>query len=335
MSKFSVILPLRNGGNYLKECVESILSQTYKNFELLILENCSTDGGMEWLQLQKDERIRILPAAEPLSIEQNWGRIKDVKKSEFITLIGHDDILHPDYLAVMDRLISKYPDASLYLAHFNYINSSGGIIRPCKPMQQKQAPAEMLSNCLGNKMDITGTGFVMRSKDYDAVGGIPLYPSLLFADFELWINLAEKKYMAVAPECTFAFRIHQSTTTSSSDKILLKGFKQFIDFLCQLKTEDESLGKVIVANTNSLLNFYCQGLTSRLLRTAIAKRDGQSVKMLIDKFRGFAKRLNPTGTFKPMNNLIVGMALFIDSNVVTRNAFLLFKKIYTKPIYKN
>ena len=75
MSRFSVILPVRNGGNYIKVCVASILAQTYPEFNLVILENCSTDGTPEWLTTLTDPRISVIPAEKPLSIEDNWARI--------------------------------------------------------------------------------------------------------------------------------------------------------------------------------------------------------------------------------------------------------------------
>jgi len=331
MNNYSIILPVRNGGEHVKECVKSILSQTYTQFNLLVLDNDSSDGTAEWITLLKDERIIIYPADKSLGIEDNWARIKDISKNEFITLIGHDDILQPDYLTVMDRLITKYPGASLYQAHFNYIDSCGKVTRPCKAMPEKQEPAEVLANFISGKTDIIGTGFMMRSKDYDELGGIPAYPSLLFADFELWINLAKKGFLAVAPENVFAFRVHQSTTTLSSDTIMLKAFEQFINFLYRLKAADTEMEKVITTNANALLDFYCQGFTSRLLRTSMRKRNRQKVKSVINKFKEFAQQLHPATDFKPLKNFTVRMALYIDSNSLTREIFLLFKRIYSKP----
>ena len=101
MNKFSVILPVKNGGDYLKECVNSILSQTYTNFNLLILENCSTDNTLNWLMSLHDDRIKIYPSSESLVIEENWARVLSIPKNEFMTLIGHDDILLPNYLQVV------------------------------------------------------------------------------------------------------------------------------------------------------------------------------------------------------------------------------------------
>src|SRR5687767_9960125 len=103
MSKYSIILPVRNGGNYVKECVNSILSQSYTDFHLLVLDNHSEDGTLEWIRSVPDTRVKLFPSERVLTIEENWGRVTGISKNEFITLIGHDDILNRDYLATMDN----------------------------------------------------------------------------------------------------------------------------------------------------------------------------------------------------------------------------------------
>ena len=139
MSKFSIILPVRNGGTYVHECVKSILAQSYSEFQLAVLDNCSTDGTSEWLESLHDPRIVIYPAEKPLTIEENWHRVVTIPKNEFITLIGHDDILDPHYLSVMDKLITRHPKASLYQTHFRYIDFAGRTIRRSKPMGARRA----------------------------------------------------------------------------------------------------------------------------------------------------------------------------------------------------
>ena len=83
MNKFSIILPVRNGGEYVKECINSILSQTYPNFNLIVLDNNSADGTKEWISELKNEKIIIIPSSKDLTIEENWGRVKDIDKNEF------------------------------------------------------------------------------------------------------------------------------------------------------------------------------------------------------------------------------------------------------------
>jgi len=143
--KFSIILPVKNGGHYVKDCIASILSQSLHDFNLIVLDNRSTDGTLEWLHSLNDSRIVIHESAQPLSIEENWSRIKDIPKNEFITLIGHDDLLDPGYLETMNALIEKHPEASLYQAHFQYIDKDGLLIRDCLPMDEIQYGHEFLA----------------------------------------------------------------------------------------------------------------------------------------------------------------------------------------------
>ena len=138
MAKFSIILPVRNGGDYVKECVNSILSQTFSDFNLIVLDNYSTDDTASWIKGLNNEKIIIYTADQPLRMEENWVRVTTVDKNEFMTIIGHDDILHSDYLETMNSLIIKHPDASLYQAHFKFIDANGALIRHCQPMAEIQ-----------------------------------------------------------------------------------------------------------------------------------------------------------------------------------------------------
>jgi glycosyltransferase involved in cell wall biosynthesis len=332
MIKYSIILPVRNGGEYVKECVNSILAQSFPDFNLHVLDNCSEDGTLEWIKSLKDERIKIYPTDRPLSIEENWERIKNLQKNEFITLIGHDDLLDKNYLAVMNDLINKHPNASLYQTHFRYIDSRGKTIRYCKPMDEVQTAPEFLAAFLCGIIDTMGTGFMMRAADYDDCGGIPIYPNLLFADFELWIDLAGKGYKATSAEECFAFRLHQSMTTSSPDIKFHKAFEQFIKYLARLKQSDRESAIIIEKYSLGFIEFYCKGLSHRLLRTPKQKREGQTVSSFLKNCKGYADLLVPGNHFDPCQKYSVRLAKQIDSNFLARSLFLLFKKIRSKPV---
>ncbi|MEO5783649.1 MAG: glycosyltransferase family 2 protein [Ginsengibacter sp.] len=334
MNKYSIILPVRNGGQYVKECVNSILNQTNPDFEFIVLDNNCTDGTLQWIESLNDARIIIYPSSTPLSIEENWGRIVTIPKDEYITLIGHDDVLMPDYLKVMDGLINKFPYASLYQTHFTYIDGKGKNIRNCKPMKEIEYGPEFLESILQNRIDIIGTGFMMRSKDYDEVGGIPIrYPNLLFADFELWLNLAGKNYKATAPIEGFYFRLQQSTTSVSSDTKYQRAFEKFIFFLEKLKLKSDAYQKVILENANTFIMFYCRSLSHRILRTPKVQRENLSVNSVLEKGKEYSKVLTSNTDFNPSGFTFL-FARFLDSNPITRNIFLLLKKIHNKPFLK-
>jgi len=335
MIKYGIILPVRNGGLYIRECIHSILSQTYTDFQLLVLENCSTDGTSEWLSSLNDSRITIHPADRPLTIEENWSRIVQISKPEFITLIGHDDLLDPHYLSEMNKLISLHPQASLYMSHFRYIGSNGETIRKSKPMDEIQNASEFLAFFLCNTVDTMGTGFMMRSLDYDSIGGIPpSYPNLLFADFELLVELTAISYRATASTECFAFRLHQSATTTSTDLKFISAFDRFINYLELLKIGDSKMKDIIERYALNFIQFYCKGLSHRLLRTPKNRRQGQSVAEVIDRSKSYAERLAPGNSFEPELELSIKIAGIIDRNSVLREMFLLLRKIYSKPFYQ-
>ncbi|MDZ4795739.1 MAG: glycosyltransferase family 2 protein [Bacteroidota bacterium] len=330
-NSFSVVLPVRNGGSYIKECVASVLSQSFRNFNLIVLDNASTDDTVAWLETLKDPRIIIYPSATSLTIEQNWGRIKTVTRNKFMIITGHDDIMHPDYLEVMDELIRKHPTASLYQSHFNFIDEYGAITRACKPMQEVQSAADFFRETLEN-----GGGFVIRSADYDAVGGIPEYPNLFFSDFVLWMELSRISYKATTPVNAFSYRVHsRNTTATSADDKYHAAFERFVDYLYALKTKDAQLNDAINTHSRNLISIYCKGLSHRLLRTPLEKRNNLTVSQLAKRYKAYADKLIDNNTFDPSAIPGVRLARIIDSNPVTRNLFLLFKKVFPKPIGKS
>lgn len=334
MPRYSIILPVRNGGEYIKSCVSSILAQTLKDFDLLILDNKSTDGTTEWITTLNDPRIKIFPAGRSLTIEENWGRVVSLPKNEFMTLIGHDDVLASDYLETMTGLIQQHSSASLYQTHFDYISAEGERIRLCHPMAEVQSAPGFLETFLKKQIDVMGTGFMMRSKDYDELGGIPPYPNLLFADFELWINLAAKNYKATSPKHGFSFRIHQSMTTSSADTKYHQAFGRFMEFLTKLSSTGAEYKSIIREHAASYLLFYCQGLSHRLLRTPKENREGLTVDQFIGQCRNYAAALGIYDQFKPEKKFSITLAKQIDKHAFTRSLFLRFKKLYPKPLMK-
>ncbi|MEP6465362.1 MAG: glycosyltransferase family 2 protein [Parafilimonas sp.] len=331
--RFSFILPVKNGGEYIKECVQSILAQTLNDFNLIILENKSTDGTAEWLQTLTDERIIVIPSETSLSIEENWGRIVEIPKNEFITITGHDDLFDANYLQVISDLINQHPDASLYQTHFRFIDAKGKKIRSCKKMDTKQNASEFLASFLQRKIDVNGTGFIMRAKDYNELGGMPSYPNLLFADFELWINSTEISYKMTSDQECFSFRLHQSTTTISADIKMQNAFERFIHFLHSLQLRNWEFDEMIKQNAIGFISVWCKGLTHRLLRTPKEKRHNLSVSLFSLQCKNYADILVPNNSFDPLDDFSIKVAKKIDSFSIARNLFLLFKKIYPKPIF--
>lgn len=318
---FSIILPVYNGGSLVQDCVRSILSQTVADFELLVLDNASTDGTLDWIQSLRDPRIKSYPSGQKLSMVENWGRVKDIPKAEYMTLIGHDDLLEPRYLEIMLALIRKHPEASLYQCHYTMIDANGADIRPCLPMDEVQTGFEFLSCHMAQTMDSMGTGYLFRSKDYDALGGIPTYyPNLIFADYELWIRLSNISYKASSLETGFQYRIHQSVSKQTNGGQYQEAFGHYVDFISAMASQHGSFKKVVNRYGHQMLMYYCESLSHRLLKTPMGKRT-LHVDDFIEKCRGYAAMLIPGQKFRPEQKFRIRVAGMLDRYALLRNLF--------------
>ena len=90
----SVCIPSHNGEKFLAATIMSILSQTHQNFELLISDDCSTDGTVDVVRQFDDPRIRFLEHRKRIGPAANWNILLHQAKGKYIKMVGHDDLLH-------------------------------------------------------------------------------------------------------------------------------------------------------------------------------------------------------------------------------------------------
>lgn len=118
MPKISVIVPIYRVEAYLAECMDSILSQTYQDFELILVDDGSPDncGAICDEYAEKDSRIRVIHQKNGgLSAARNAGL--DIAQGEYVTFVDSDDVLHPNYLEYLMRGLAEN-QADISLLHF-------------------------------------------------------------------------------------------------------------------------------------------------------------------------------------------------------------------------
>lgn len=104
MELISIILPVYNGEQLIERCIESILKQTYKNFELIIVNDGSTDKTLEKIQKYKDERIRIINQSQQGTGQARNAGLKEVL-GDYVCFIDSDDTVDENFLKIMYELI--------------------------------------------------------------------------------------------------------------------------------------------------------------------------------------------------------------------------------------
>jgi glycosyltransferase involved in cell wall biosynthesis len=256
--RFLVALPVRNGGEFLKECVNSILGQSYGLFRLIVLDNASTDGSVVWLRNLRDSRVTIYESSRVLSIEENWGRICRLEDSgEYLTIIGHDDLFDAQFLKSMSALIERYPDANLYHSNFRLIDSRGRTIRRALSAPIMEKGHDFLAARLAFKRDSFGTGYVVKMKAFVEAGGIPQYKKLLFADDALWLTLMAGSYKVTLQEECFSYRVHSGSTSYAPDwRSLFDALSCYLGLLALRATEDLQLRAVLANSLEGYLEFW-------------------------------------------------------------------------------
>jgi glycosyltransferase involved in cell wall biosynthesis len=334
MTAFSIIIPFKEGKNYLLECLRSALAQNYPHFEIIILADiCSnSDGAIDAVKALNHPKIRIEQSERNLNILENWDRIKMLNRMEFMTILGYDDILSPDFLTTIADQIKREPAASLFHTHFNYINAEGNVIKPCLPLPTHLDSSTYLALTLQDKVSVMATGYVFKSSDYNLVKGIPIhYPNLIYADLYLWIELTKLSYLSVVSTIHFSFRIHNSTTKTSKDKILLTAFIIFLQYLGEFQKGNKLNEKIIQEFAPAFLTNTTRSLVHRLIRTEKKYRDGLSIHLIFEEIGKQAFKLGIV--YEPLSIPTLKTAIWIDSNPIVLFLFQLFKKIYKKPIY--
>jgi glycosyltransferase involved in cell wall biosynthesis len=332
-NKFSIIIPFKSGKKYLLDCLHSVLAQDYTHFNILILaDNTSNiDDSLDAVNELKNSKISVHVSNKNLDILQNWERIKELDKNEYMTILGYDDLLEKTFLSSINQLINQEPEASLIHTHFNYINSKSEFIKTCQPLPTRLNASEYLEHALNQTIDIMATGYVFKSSDYDALGGIPTqYPNLIYADLQLWLALTKKSYIVVEPSIQFSFRMHASTTKTSKDKILLDAFVIFLDYLNELKKESSIMNQMIQQYAQKFCESTTKAIAHRLLRTPKELRNDLSIDHMVEIIEDKCIQLEIG--YNPFAIRSVKIARTIENNKVLNNLFLLFKKVYKKPI---
>lgn len=203
----SIVLPTYNGAKYLDESIQSCLSQTYGNWELIIIDDCSTDGVTPALVdawAKRDSRIhtfhnsvnRRLPASLNIGFSQARG--------EFFTWTSDDNRFAPDALAVMIKALLGRPSTDLVYAGYDLIDGTGK-----KTGQVSTRPLEDLW-----MTSVVGACFLYRSHVHTALGG---YDENLFLaeDYDFWLRASCRFKMEPLSEILYEYRYHEGALTST------------------------------------------------------------------------------------------------------------------------
>jgi len=214
--RVSVVMSVYNGERYLVQAIDSILNQTFADFEFIIINDGSTDGSADILRAYDDPRLRIIEQAN-VGLTRSLNRGIALAQGEYIARMDDDDISLPERLARQVAFLNTRPEIGVVGSACRIIDELNGR----EWVQRVPLSDEELSRALIRGNPVVHTSVMMRKSVLRAVGGYnEAYP--YSQDYELWVRLATHTRLANLPEVLVVHRHHWGTVSTTKDTELLR-----------------------------------------------------------------------------------------------------------------
>ena len=145
MPRLTVLMPTYNVAPWVEEAIQSILKQTYRDFELLVVDDGSTDDTLEHVRAIKDPRIRIAAFPDNVGLADNLNRGLDLIDTELVARMDGDDIAEPDWLETGIKVLDSHPDIDICSFGFQFFGTKNSLVR--FPELHEDSKAQMLFGC--------------------------------------------------------------------------------------------------------------------------------------------------------------------------------------------
>lgn len=213
--KISVLMPVYNTKEeYLRETIESILNQTYTDFEFLILNDGSTDDNVEKvIKSYSDERIKYY-YQENQGIARSRNKLMELSQGEYLALTDHDDISHIDRFEKEVKILDENPDINIVSAWYNVFPEN-------RVVELVERP-RLLDFLFGNCQILHPCAMMRKSflEKYDLKYKLD-YPTA--EDYEFWTRAVRYTNMYNIQEVLFEYREHDTQQSKLSVKIQTEG----------------------------------------------------------------------------------------------------------------
>ncbi len=199
----SVVMPVYNGEKYLREAIDSILNQTFKDFELLLINDASTDNSEKIINSYNDSRIIYIKNEQNLGLIKTLNKGLDLAKGEFIARMDQDDISHSERFEKQLIIFKKNPEIGVCGTWFTLFreNHKDKIIE--HPEYNDSIKIGLLTSCF-----IGHPTVMMRKKAIENYRYDVNYQAA--EDFELWTRLIRVTQFYNIQESLLKYRFHSS-----------------------------------------------------------------------------------------------------------------------------
>jgi glycosyltransferase involved in cell wall biosynthesis len=215
--KISVLIPTYNYARFLPEAIESVLAQEFRDFELLIVDDDSSDDTTKVVQpfCARDPRIRFTVNSSNLGMVNNWNHCLEQARGEYVKyLLGDDKLCHPQTLGKMAALLERHPTATLAASARVILDEKSRVLDVYRDLSDGCHNGRKIITryLMENGKNLVGEPSAVLFRKSDARRGFdPQYRQIV--DVEMWFHLLEKGDLAYTREPLCAFRSHSLQQT--------------------------------------------------------------------------------------------------------------------------
>lgn len=218
-AKVSVLMPIyKTNEVYLKEAIESILNQTFTDFEFLILDDCPDDNREHIVKSYKDKRIKYMINEQNMGISAARNKLIDLAKGEYLAIFDHDDISSPTRLEKEVNLLDSHPEVGVVSSNAHIIGTDKDIINPIYSEDIKQSlmyycailhPASMI------RKSVLENNHIYYEKYYSPA-----------EDHKLWCRLINYTKFYNIPEVLLNYRYWKGNTSHNQRAEMKKAVEE-------------------------------------------------------------------------------------------------------------
>ena len=275
MPKISVVMPAYNAENYIAEAIDSILNQTFTDFEFIIIDDCSSDRTAEIVKSCTDPRIRFYRNEHNMGVAATLNRGLDLATGEYIARMDSDDISLPERFEKQVRFMDEHLEVAVLGTGIElFFAQHGERIFSQKPEELK---IDLLfGNCFAHP------AVMMRAAYFGGSGFRYDNRFNKMEDFDLWDRVSQHYAIASLPELLLKYRIHPNQVTQKLSEENIKQTKAL---------KERQLQRFGIASEKQSASLYIDYCTGKFEKTE------NNIKRLSDFFRLMEEKNRTMGLY--------------------------------------
>lgn len=274
MPLISIIIPIYNGEKTIKNTIESVLKQSFTDFEIIVVNDGSQDSTLEILNQIKDERLRVFSYSNAgVSASRNRGLA--LARGEFISFLDADDLWTPDKLESQLRALQAHPQAAVAYSWSDWVDESGQFLRAGGHITVNGKAYEKL---LVRDFVESGSNPLIRKQALDEVGEFDssVTPA---EDWDMWLRLAARYEFVTVPYPQILYRISPNSASFNVWKMEAGSLRVIERAFTDAPEPLQSLKKEVLASRYKYLTFKAiEGLPE-------PQKGLAAIKFLVQVFR--------------------------------------------------